>query len=127
MMRVLTALAAVAALPAVAYAQAAAPPTSPATPSAFDDFEGVVVPGQPRDAYVIRINVAGKDELTVRREIWEAAWVACNRAPRTTSPLDARPFTMQWCATEASWNATMQYNEILENRRQDGAVDVAAY
>ena len=107
MIRTLAALAAFAALPAIAAAQT----------SYNDPVGGVIVQGQPRDAYVITINTLGKDEPTVRREIWDAAYTACNRAPRTGNVLDIRVEATQTCVAQAAWDANAQFDQILDQRR----------
>ena len=107
MIRTLAALAAFAALPAIAAAQT----------SYNDPVGGVVVQAQPRDAYVITINTLGKDEPTVRQEIWDAAYTACNRAPRTGDALDIRVEATQACVSQAAWDANAQFDQILDQRR----------
>ena len=109
-----------AAVPAVALAAAA-------QSGANDPLGGVVVQGQPRDAYVIRINTQGKDEAAIRKEIWNASWEACQRAPRTANVLEIRPTYMSWCASQAAYNAMLQLDDILAKRRQGNTVNVAGY
>ena len=105
-----------------ALALAAASPSG-----ANDPLGGVIVQGQPRDAYVIRINTQGKDEPTIRKEIWNASWDACQRAPRSANVLDIRPTYMSWCASQAAYSAMLQLDDILAKRRQGNTVDVSAY
>ena len=121
LMRTLLAAAAVGALilPATALAQS--------DPSLGGDVGGVIIQGQPRDAYVIRIDTLGKDAPQIRREIWQAAWTACERAPRTGNVLETRPSQMQWCASEASRGAFMQLEAILDKRARDSYVAVYGY
>ena len=118
LMRVLIAAAAIAAL-SPGVAQAAAAPA--------DDMGGIVVPCQPRNAYVIRLNTQGKEPAAIRQEIWSAAWTACQRAPRTGNVLEIRPTAMHACATEAAWRGMVQLENILEKRAQGPTVSIYAY
>jgi hypothetical protein len=117
---VATAAALFAAVPSLALAAAAAP-------AANDPLGGLVVRGQPRDAYVIRINTQGKDESTIRKEIWGASWEACQKAPRTANVLEVRPTYMTWCASQAAYDAMRQLDDVLAKRRQTTNIDVAGY
>ena len=109
-----------AALPALAVA-------APAQPAASDSIGGVFVQGQPRDAYIIRVNTQGKDEPTIRREIWNASWEACQKAPRTGNVLEIRPTYMTWCASQAAYDAMRQLDDVLSKRRQANSIEVAGY
>ena len=100
MIRTLAAVAALASLPALAHAQ----------PYDYDP-NGIVVQAQPRDAYVITISTAGKDESTVRQEIWDAANTACDRAP-VDNPLDLRLEARSACVAEAEYKALSQFKDI---------------
>jgi hypothetical protein len=117
MIRTLMAVMAFTAAPAIS--QAAAQP-------APDQFGGVVVQAPPRDAYVIVLDVTGKDPAEVRKMIWNASWTACERAPRTGNAVEIRPTYSQWCATQAAWGAMQQFDEIVAKRRQGTTVDVAS-
>ena len=118
-MLIRTLIAAVALLMPFASARAAAPATN--------DPSGVIVQGQPRNAYVIRLNTTGKDPATIRQEIWSAAWTACQRAPRTANVLDIRPTALHACASEAAWRGMLQLDDIIEKRRQGNTVSIYGY
>jgi hypothetical protein len=105
---------------------AAAPVAAFAQPAATGSVGGVVVEGQPRNAYVMRVTTAGKDNATIRQEIWSTAWTACNRAPRTGNTLETRPNQTQWCAMEAASNALRQFDAMAQARKTGAFVDVAA-
>jgi hypothetical protein len=113
MIRILMA-AALAAVPYAAQAQSA-------------DVGGVVVEGQPRNAYVMRVTTAGKTDQAVRQEIWATAWTACNRAPRTGNQVETRPNQTQWCAMEAAQNALQQFDTMAKARQRGAFVDVSTY
>ena len=106
---------------------AVAPAVVQAAASPADELGGIVVPGQPRDAYVIRLNTQGKAPAAIRQEIWSAAWTACQRAPRTANILEMRPTAMHGCATEAAWRGMVQLEDILEKRAQGPTVSIYAY
>ena len=66
----------------VAAALTVAAPAAFAQDFTSDDYaNGVTVQGQLPDSYIIRIDTRGKDERSIRAEIWDAAWTACQRAP----------------------------------------------
>jgi hypothetical protein len=90
------------------------------------DSQGLTVYGQPRDAYVIRLATRGKDIPTLRREISEAAYVACRRAPRTGNVLEIRPTYMSTCVNQARFDAQRQL-DVLADQRRRGFVTVASY
>ncbi|HTK34251.1 MAG TPA: hypothetical protein VL358_03045 [Caulobacteraceae bacterium] len=106
MIRILAAVAALAALPtAVAAAPAASDQTDPA---------GIVVQARPY-SYSIVIHTRGRDPSTVRREIWDAAYTACDRAPLTSNVKDLTVEAMQTCVNKAGWDGILQYSR---QRRQ---------
>jgi hypothetical protein len=92
------------------------------------DSGGVTVYGQPRDAYIIRLDTRGKDIATVRREISWAAQTACRNAPRLTNDVhETRPAAMSACVSRASWDANSQLARIQQQRRWNGGyIAVAA-
>jgi len=102
MIRTLAAIAALAALPTLAAAQS------------YSDDSGFTVRGHRPDTYSIVINVAGKSPRQVHREIWDAAYTACERAPSTGNIMDDRPAAMQACVTQAEWDASAQYRDIQQ-------------
>ena len=104
MIRTIAAIAALVAVPAIASAQG----------YYVDDANNVTVFGQRPDSYSIVINVAGKAPGEVRREIRDAAYTACRRAPSSGNALDDRPFYQQWCVTQAQNDADSQYDRILD-------------
>ncbi len=115
MIRTLLIAAAVAAIAPAAFAQ-----------PAYSDSNDVIVQGQPRDAYIIRVDTYGKDEATIRREISDAANTACQRAPSTGNHTDIGVNALQGCITQANSDALVQLGRVLESRRQ-GYVEVAAF
>ncbi|HTI66133.1 MAG TPA: hypothetical protein VL460_01160 [Caulobacteraceae bacterium] len=115
MIRTFAALAALAVVPTVAAAQTYAPST-------FTDPSAVTVLGQRPDSYAIVVNVAGKTPALVSREIWEAAYTACERAPLTGNAMDLRVESMQACVTQARWDASAQYRRILDRQGAYGRV-----
>ncbi len=116
MLRTLILSAAIAAISPAAFAQAF-----------YDDANGLSVQGRAPEAYIIVIVTRGKDETTFRREISDAARVACQRAPRTGYSRDFRLDVMQSCVGEATYDAALQLNRIMEQRRYDDRVNVAAF
>lgn len=81
----------------------------------------VVVRVQPRDRYVVILDARGKDEITMSREIQQAAYIACLRSPRSGNALDARPSIMQMCHANAIFGARVQLRRILEARIERAA------
>ena len=116
MIRTLVAAGALAALAGAAHAQGY---------SSYDP--GLTVYGQPRDAYVIRIDTRGKDDLTIRREITWAAYEACRLAPRTNNPLEVRPTAMSTCVGAARNDAIRQLNALQDRRMRSGYIYTASY
>ncbi len=90
----------------------AAVPSFAAAQTYVDDDSGVTVLGHAPDSYSIVINVAGKSPREVSREIWQAAYTACDRAPSTGNVMDNRPSAYQACVTQAEWGASAQYRDI---------------
>jgi hypothetical protein len=109
---------------AIAAALAAAPIGARAQTTAADAVGGLVVEGQPRNVYVVRVPIAGRDASIVRQEIWSTAWAACSRAPRTGNTVETRPDYVQWCATEAAKAALNQYDVMLARRTPGSFVDI---
>lgn len=94
----------------------------------FNDSNGVTVYGQPRDAYIIRLDTRGKDLPTIRREISWAAYTACRQAPRLTGDFhEVRPAAMSACVGRASLEAHRQLATLQEQRRRNGYIYAAAY
>lgn len=89
------------------------------------DTSGLTVYGQPRDAYVIRIPTRGKDIPTLRRQISDAAYVACWRAPRTGNVLEMRPTYLSTCVNQARFDANRQLDRVVDLRRR-GYINVAS-
>ena len=100
MIRTLAAVTALAAIPTFAAAQTWA-----------YDSSGLTVRAAP-NAYSITIDVAGKAPWTVHREIWDAAYTVCQRAPMTGNVADLKVEAMQTCVHEAQWNAEAQYDRM---------------
>lgn len=117
MIRTLLAAAALAGLAGAAHAQ-----------GSYSDANGVTVYGQPRDAYIIRLDTRGKDVPTIRREITWAAYTACRNAPRLTGDFhEVRPAAMSACVGRASFDAHRQLAALQEQRRRNGYIYAAAY
>jgi hypothetical protein len=90
-------------------------------PRQLDAPGAVVVRVQPRDRYVVILDARGKDEITMSREIQQAAYIACLRSPRSGNALDARPSVMQMCHANAIFGARAQLRRILEARVERAA------
>jgi hypothetical protein len=103
-----------------AAAIAMSAPAAFAQDIAIDQDSGVVVQGQPPNAYVITINTSGKDESTIRAEITDAAWTACQRAPSTSNFADNHVDAMESCVTAANDDALAQMHQVLAARRLGG-------
>ena len=101
MIRTLAAIAALAALPGLATAQ-----------SPQHDPSGVTVRGH-SNSYSIAINTRGKAPAAVRREIWKASYVVCERAPFSGNVKDLTVEAMQTCVTQAQGDGVAQYHHIL--------------
>jgi hypothetical protein len=128
MIRTLLAAAAVAALAGAAHAQVVYEPSPAYDQASAYDPSGLTVYGQPRDAYIIRLDTRGKDAATVRREISWAAETACSRAPRLTGNLhETRPGAVSACVTQARHDALAQFDRIQAQRRYNGYIYAAAY
>ena len=110
MIKTLAAIAALAALPTIASAQ-----------GYYEDPSSVTVYGhhRDRDSYSIVIDTAGKPTGEVMREISNAAYEACARAPSTGNIMDDRPPAIQACVTQATQDADAQFYAIRQGYRYD--------
>ena len=102
MVRKLVIIAALAAIPAFASAQAAS-----------DDL---IIRAPSPDSYSMTINTAGKSPSAVRDEIWDAAHTVCNRAPLTGNRADFTVDSWVTCVNQALSGAATQYDAILKRR-----------
>jgi predicted secreted protein len=104
MIRTLAVAAAIAALPALAAAQ---------TDYGTSSHSNVTVLHQRPDQYSIILDVTGRDPQTVRREIWNFAYTACRRAPRTGNVKELTVDAQHACVSQAQSDAMLQYNQIM--------------
>ncbi len=108
-------------------AQGAIPPGGVVVepPRPLDAPGAIVVQVQPRDRYVVYLDARGKDEITMSREIQQAAYIACLRSPRSGNSLDARPSVMQMCHANAIFGARRQLRDIMQARAERAAAATA--
>jgi hypothetical protein len=104
MIRKFAAVIALAVLPTIAAAQT--PDASP----------GLIIRGLPPDSYSLTLDVAGKAPSTVSREIWDAAYTVCTRAPTTGDRTELTVDNWANCVNEAVSGAVAQYDQIRAGR-----------
>src|SRR5579872_2224850 len=101
MIRTLAAVAALAVLPTIAAAQ-----SSP----------GLIIRGLPPESYSLTLDVAGKAPSTVSREIWDATYTVCTRAPTTGDRTELTVDNWANCVNQAVSGAVAQYDQIRSGR-----------
>ena len=112
----------------VAAALTVAAPAAFAQDFTSDDYaNGVTVQGQLPDSYIIRIDTRGKDERSIRAEIWDAAWTACQRAPSTGNFADVHVASMEACVSQANDDAVAQLHGVMHDRRLTETVAYRGY
>ncbi len=93
----------------------------------YDSSSGLTVYGQPRDAYVIRLDTRGKDLPTIHREITFASYEACRNAPRTGNVLEMRPTAISMCVGAARTDAHRQLASLQTQRMRGGYLYTSSY
>ena len=101
MIRKLAAVIALTVLPTIAAAQGST---------------GLIIRGLPPDSYSLTLDVTGKAPSTVSREIWDAAYTVCTRAPTTGDRTELTVDNWANCVNEAVSGAVAQYDQIRAGR-----------